>query len=210
MEQITDREQKLPGFEDSHPPRPAYNTPGQQLKAAHKFAKAVVEWLGDPVIDKEFDRIVGECLEAIADLDWDGFALANYFKNELDWDGVDSNFVELADNVRTWISEAWDAEVEEWIRANDIKPKLKEGDSLDLPGEYFVANRANVEASMMFRSTIHGFTEKRGCYHIHNSLMGIKNGFFLIPYEKVDYLDPIKCGLIRAEELGVVTAQEML
>lgn len=103
--------------------RPNRNDPAIVAAAARKIAEVCVEWDGeDSAVEDWIDDLIKCCF------DWDdGYRLAKALDDRC-YVHVDADLVEALGAASYAHSDAHEAAVREWVKANQIKPDLEVGD----------------------------------------------------------------------------------
>lgn len=131
----------LPGLNGKNiaPPRPKYWTKAHIQAAAEALLPRVIEWLGKDYRESEEAHLLKELADAIDSTfgDADGYKVAKHLEDDQHWDGIDRDLVETLDDASYQVRAAYEASVQAWVRAYDIKPSLGLGSRIKLPAIWF-------------------------------------------------------------------------
>jgi len=115
----------------------------------------IIEWLGDDYQEDMKADIEEHLIEAMKDNPGlDGYDIAKHLDNRFMWE-CNAELVSILDSALSHASTAHSERIKEWVKANNIRPKLGVGQKI---------------SSSMFRGegTITAIMEDRACYVVQN------------------------------------------
>lgn len=100
---------------------------------AEKYLDDAIAWLNEDDTEETRAEVLDDIKDAFFDsLDYDGYCICKALQENGLWD-PDSSLVDMFNNVCFTAANVHRNMVEEWVKANDIKPMLEVGDRVQYP-----------------------------------------------------------------------------
>ena len=110
--------------------RPTYRDPAAEVEVAEKMANKIQEWLKGGGEESEYSELLADCIKVIKHTTKgdDGYSIAKDFEDL--YYQPDARLVELLDSTTFWMHDAETKAVTQWVKDNNIQPKLAVGDKV--------------------------------------------------------------------------------